>query len=282
MSAKVAVIAGSGVRAAFHNDAILRHIPYSDIPDFHHVSAPSVAGHGSTILEVLIAGVRVNVYTGRYHLYEGHSVSTTLLPIRHIVSEGIPNVILTNAVGGLHAGLSPGDLVAPSDILDLTFAKPERFQNAPHPSFSKRDEDGLGTRSDGVNRLDGALYGKQRRSILHSEWHASLLKQSAEAGYYVHDGSYVQVMGPSYETRAEIRFLRRLGATTVGMSTAHEAIYAASRNLNVCIVSLVTNTCTDVLAKPVHHGDVLDTAASAAHRLRRVLECAIRVAPSAP
>jgi len=282
MSANVAVIAGSGIRAAFDNDAILRQILYTDLPEFRHVAVPGVQGHGSTILTFSIAGRQVDVYTGRYHLYEGHSVSTTLIPLRHILSEGIQNVILTNAVGGLYAGLSPGDVVAPSDLIDLTFATADRFENNSAPYRSVREQV---TTPDVWEREDHTAKNVQRadyRRVIHEGWHTSLQKQAAIEKQAVHDGTYVQVMGPSYETRAEIRFLRRLGATTVGMSTAHEAIYAASRGLNVTVVSLVTNTCTDVAAKPVQHGDVLDVAAAASGRLRHVLECAIRTAPSAP
>lgn len=282
MSAHVAVIAGSGIRAAFDNDPILRQVSYADVPAFQHVPGPGVAGHGSTILEVEIAGIRVHVYTGRYHLYEGHSVPTTLIPLQHIVSEGIANVILTNAVGGLLPHLSPGEVVAPSDVIDMTFAK--RGQSAPGSKRSHGNQETSGYRSGMMNETifpEAARY-RQHRCVVHQQWHTALLSASTSEGLYVHDGTYVQMMGPSYETRAEIRFLRKLGASTVGMSTAHETIYAASMGLNVSVVSLVTNTCTDIAAQPVYHGDVLHTATTAAVRLRHILECAIRTAPSAP
>lgn len=238
--ARCAVVSGSGIRATLR--AKLHHrLPYGSLSGWpKHV----VDGHGSSLDVCEITGIPVLVFSGRFHRYEGHTLDTTVLPLKLMAELGIGRVILTNAAGGLHPNLRAGDILLPEDVLDLTMT---------HQATGRRFP------------MDG-------------EWRASVETSCIRAGVHTTGGTLAQVLGPSYETRAEVRMLRRIGADAVGMSTVHEAQYAASIGIKPIIVTTITNVASDSSGTPINHAHVVDAAALAARRINVVLECAIQSA----
>lgn len=248
----VAVVAGSGLSILRSIGRQIDLIPYGDLPGF---AGSSVAGHGSDLCLLDVASKRVALFTGRVHLYEGHAPHTIAQHAALMACLGCSSILLTNACGGLHPARSVGDIVLASDVINWTSRS-------------------LVTASSGVS----VAYA-QPSNVLNSHWQHAILDSCAGSGIAIHRGTFVQMMGPSYETRAEIRMLRRLGADTVGMSSALEARWAASQGMSVAMVSLVTNTLTDSIVRSVSHEEVIDASARAQERICEVVRCAINTLP---
>lgn len=231
---KVAVVLGSGLGAFADDlkDAI--RIPYERIPGFPRSTA---IGHAGNLVIGKAAGIPVAVMQGRVHFYEGHSLQDVIFPVRVLGRLGIRAVVLTNAAGGINLSLKQGTFVVLRDHINLQGSNPlvgpndERFG----PRFPDMTE----------------VYAKGYREIA--------VKEAQRLGLQVSEGVYVALTGPSYETPAEIRCLRTLGADVVGMSTVPEAIAARHMGIEVLGISCVTNMAAGVLENPLNHEEVLET-----------------------
>lgn len=238
----VAVVLGSGwTPAADAIGAATTTIDTSDLPGF---AVPGVSGHGGQLRSVPVGDRRVLVSLGRVHGYEGHSLSAVVHGVRTAVLAGCRTVVLTNAAGGIGDGLSIGQPVLISDHVNLTGRSPLTGENP----------DGLGPRFPDLTDL----------------WSARLRALAREIEPSLADGVYAGVNGPQYETPAEIRMMRTLGADLVGMSTVHEAIAAGHLGAEVLGISLVTNLAAG-LGDVLDHGDVLAVAGASAERMGALL-----------
>ena len=217
--------------------------------------APSVPGHEPVVRSVSVAGRRALVFLGRVHLYEGHSPATVVHCVRTAVEAGCSSVILTNAAGGIAAGLRPGQALLISDHLNLTGASP--LTGPPPPAaYPARFTD--------LTDLYSARLRAQARAV------APELTEAVYAG----------LPGPHYETPAEVRMLASLGAGLVGMSTVLEAIAARHLGAEVLGMSLVTNIAAGLSREPVGHEDVLATGARAAAGLGGLLAAILAEGPA--
>jgi purine-nucleoside phosphorylase len=236
-----AVVLGSGWSAAA--EAIgdtLAEIPLSELPGF---AAPTVAGHGGSVRSVQAGNHRVLVFLGRTHLYEGHGVEAVVHGVRTAAAAGARAIILTNGAGAVDPALTVGSPVLIADHVNLTAQSPLR----------------------GATFIDLTdLYSARLRHV------ARAIDPSLA------EGVYAQLTGPHYETPAEIRHLRTIGADLVGMSTALEAIAARAAGMEVLGISLVTNAAAGVTDQPLDHGEVLAAGAASAPHLGRLLAEVVR------
>ena len=213
--------------------------PYGDLP---HWPASRVAGHAGRLVIGTVQGRRVAALSGRVHFYEGYDLATVVFAIRVMGRLGVTRVILTNAAGGIKTGLARGALMIIDDHINMLGTSPlvgvndERFG----PRFPDMSE----------------VYSARLRTIADSAAKAKDVPVS--------HGIYVAVHGPSYETPAEIRFFRMIGADAIGMSTVPEAIAARHMGIEVLGISCISNMAAGVLPQPIVHEDVVETA----HRVR--------------
>lgn len=235
ISPLVGVVLGSGlgVYADEMQDKVV--IPYGEIPNFHK---PTVVGHEGRLVAGTIAGVPVIAYQGRFHAYEGHSLEDVVLPVRTMAVLGIKYCLLTNAAGGINFNFAPGDLVAIVDHINLTGKNPLLGPN----------EDKLGPRFPDMTYT----YDRTVMKVLQECANACQLK--------LHTGVYAGLLGPTYETPAEIKMLRTLGADMVGMSTVPEAIAANHAGLKLGGISCITNMGAGMKEEKLDHADVKDVA----------------------
>jgi purine-nucleoside phosphorylase len=233
---EVAVIMGSGLSAV---DEILtgsQRIHYVSIP---HFPVPKVPGHRGQVVFGKARNIHVVVFEGRVHHYEGNTMGEVTFCARVIARLGTKELILTNASGAINSNFSRGDLMIITDHINLLGVNPLTGPN----------EDRWGPRF--VDQAE--VYDHQLRERL---------KKSGEyCGVHMCEGVYAAVAGPTYETPAEIRFLRTIGADAVGMSTVPEAIIAKHMGLKVAGISMLANLASDISDKPLNHADVLETAA---------------------
>ncbi|MEZ6071492.1 MAG: purine-nucleoside phosphorylase [Pirellulales bacterium] len=226
---QVAIILGTGlggVAAALRVDA---ELPYTDLPPF----LPSTAiGHRGALLLAHLNGVPVLAFSGRTHLYEGHGLRQVTLPVDVSAALGAGVLIASNASGGLNPTYRAGDVVVVDDHIDFTFS-------TPRPRLTNN-----GQRDD--------VYDRELIEIAH--------RSARQHGGSSHRGVYAAVPGPNYETRAEIRMLRRVGADVVGMSTVPEVVAARSTSMRVAALSVVTNVCTPDRAVAVTGSAVAESA----------------------
>jgi len=232
---EVAVVLGSGLGAFANllNDAV--SMPYGDLPNW---PASKVIGHEGRLVVGTLAGRRVAALSGRAHFYEGHDLRTVTFATRVIGRLGVKVLILTNAAGGINVGLKPGTLMVMDDHINLLGSNPLVGPN----------EDRFGLRFPDMTNV----YSTRLRSIADDVARAQ--------GLAIGHGVYVAVHGPSYETPAEIRFLRTIGADAVGMSTVPEAIAARHMGLEVLGISCITNAAAGVLPQPLNHEEVMEVA----------------------
>jgi purine-nucleoside phosphorylase len=224
------LVLGSGLGGVAGSLADSVRIPYSEIPGF---VAPSVAGHAGELVVGGFAGATVACLSGRIHLYEGEPLERVVFGVRLLARLGCRGVLLTNAAGGIRADLGPGSLVVISDHLNLTGHNPLIGELAP-----------------GATRFIDmtAAYDPRFRELA--------LDAARAAKLSVAEGVYAGVLGPSYETPAEIRMLRALGADLVGMSTVLEVIALREQNVRVGAVSVVTNLAAGLGQGELDHADV--------------------------
>ena len=247
-SPQVAIVLGSGlggVVGLLDPDPRLV-IPYREIPN---VPVTTVAGHAGELVAGLASGIPVLILSGRAHAYEGwsHRVSTILL--RACLSLGIRTLVVTNASGGINPAFDPGDVMVISDIINMSGDNPLAGPNI----------DKLGPRFVSMtDALDAGLRARARAA-------------AGRAGVTLEEGVYLMLPGPTYETRAELRMLRTLGADAVGMSTVPEVLVARHQGVRVLGFSLVTNKATPEMEGEVTHEEVLAMGPIGAARLTSVL-----------
>jgi purine-nucleoside phosphorylase len=244
---RVAVVLGSGLNELADRLAEPTVVPYDRIP---HFPRTTVAGHEGKVLLGMLGGVPAVVFQGRFHYYEGHDVETVTFPIRVIQQLGVSTLILTAATGGIRSELRAGNLVLLTDHLNLIGSNPLRGFNDPR----------LGTRFPDMTEV----YSKRLRSIAREE--------GEKLGIDLVPGVYACLPGPSYETPAEIKMLRTLGADVVGMSTVPEAIVARHAAIEVLAFALVSNAAAGVVGTPITHEEVLEAGRKAAPTLARLIE----------
>ena len=231
---EVALVLGSGLAGAVRLVDGAEAVPLADLP---HLQVPSVSGHPGRLVFGRVGTVRVGVLQGRLHTYEGWTAAETAFPVRLLVTLGARVVVLTNASGGVREGLAAGDWLAVTDHLNLSGKNPLEGPNDPR----------IGPRFPDLSRA----YDPQLRAML--------LRAAEGAGVPLHEGVYAMMAGPSYETPAEIRMLRTLGADVVGMSTVPEVIAAVHMGARVACLSCVTNAAAG-LGGPLSHAEVEATA----------------------
>jgi purine-nucleoside phosphorylase len=231
----VAIVLGSGLGefAATLRDAIA--IPYTDIPNW---PASTVVGHAGQLVVGTLAGKRVAALSGRAHFYEGHAMTTVTFAARVIGTLGVKTLILTNAAGGINLTFKSGTLMLMDDHINLMGTNPLVGAN----------DDRFGPRFPDMTEV----YSKRLRQLAGDAARAH--------GLEVAHGVYAALHGPSYETPAEIRYLRTIGADAVGMSTAPEAIVARHMGVEVLGISCITNMAAGVLPQPLVHDEVMDVA----------------------
>lgn len=231
---QIALILGSGLGPYADTVENATRLSYSEIPYF---PKPTAIGHAGQMVLGTVAGVPVAAMQGRVHYYEGLPLRDVIFPIRVFNRLGVKAAIITNAAGGINTGYSQGALVVLSDHINLQGSNPLIGPN----------DDRFGPRFPDVTRA----YSKPYREIAKEE--------AKRIGIEVHEGVYVAVTGPSYETPAEIRAFRNMGADVVGMSTVSEVIAAAHMGMRVVAISCVTNMAAGILDQPLDHREVMET-----------------------
>lgn len=230
---RVGVVLGSGLSAFGSGVENAVRIPYAEIPSFPR---PTAEGHKGELVLGQVSGVNVAVMSGRVHFYEGYAEPQVVYPVRVLGRLGVKTVVLTNAAGAVNRSYRPGDFMVLSDHLNLTGRNPLLGPNDPD----------LGPRFPDMSQpYDAALRAKA-------------LAAFASVKATVHEGVYVGLLGPSYETPAEIRMFRQFGADAVGMSTVLETIAARHMGLSVVGISCLTNAASDVGQEVLSHASVLE------------------------
>ncbi len=240
-----AVVLGSGLGAFSEEIGDAIRIPYRDIP---HFPVPTVEGHAGELVIGTLAAKTVLLQSGRFHLYEGHSADVGAFPARVFATLGVDTLILTNAAGGIRRGIAAGSVMLIADHLNLSFRNPLAGPVLP----------GEVRFPDMSDPYDPALKSLARR--------VALRERIALA-----EGVYVQLLGPSYETAAEIRMLERLGADAVGMSTVVEVVAARARGVRCLGFSAVTNAAAGILPVKLNHIEVMETARRVAGELGAII-----------
>jgi purine-nucleoside phosphorylase len=253
LSPRIGIVLGSGLGAVADavTDPVV--IPYAQIP---HFPQSTVEGHSGRIVAGCMGGVPVIVLQGRVHFYEGYTPQQVTFPMRVLGALGIQSVVLTNAAGGIQKGYRMGQLVALSDHINLMGWNPLVGPN--EPRFTVRS--GAGLRFFDMTEA----YSMALRTLAQ--------EAAKDEGFALAEGVYLAVSGPSYETPAEIRAFRTLGATLVGMSTVPETIVARHMGIEVLGLSCVTNIAAGLGSTPLSHQEVFETGRMVEHRLARLLQ----------
>jgi len=248
---KIGLVLGSGLGAFADSLADATRIPYADIPSFPQSTA---VGHAGRLIIGNVTGnagqVPVAAMQGRVHLYEGYSSQQVTFPIRVFARMGVRAVILTNAAGGINVSYSQGALVLLRDHINLQGSNPLVGAN----------DDRFGVRFPDMTQA----YSRAYRAIA--------CEEASKLGIVLQEGAYAALLGPSYETPAEIEYLRRIGADLVGMSTVAEVITARHMGLNVLAISCVTNMAAGILDQPLSHSEVMETG----ERVKTTFEALLR------
>jgi purine-nucleoside phosphorylase len=231
---EIGLVLGSGLGGFADSLADATRVSYADIPAFPRSTA---IGHAGQLVIGKAGAVPVAVMQGRVHLYEGYSAQEVAFPMRVFGRMGIRAVILTNAAGGINLSYQQGALVLISDHINLQGANP----------LTGANDDRLGVRFPDMTHA----YEKSYRELAREE--------AGKLGMNLHEGVYAALLGPSYETPAEIRYLRTIGADLVGMSTAFEVIAARHMGIKVLAISCVTNMAAGILDQPLSHQEVMET-----------------------
>lgn len=232
---EIGLILGSGLGILAEEIEDPVYINYEDLDNF---PVSTVEGHEGRFVLGELSGKKVIAMQGRFHYYEGYSVKEITLPVRVMKEIGIKNLILTNAAGGVNRNFSAGEFMVISDHINLMGDNPLRGENMDEygPRFPDMTE----------------AYNKEL--IKTAE------KSAAESGILLRKGIYAAMAGPTYETPAEIQYLAAVGADAVGMSTVPEVITARHMDLKVLGISCITNMAAGILAKPLSHKEVVETA----------------------
>jgi len=240
-----AIILGSGLGGLANRLTDAARVPFAEIPGF---PSATVAGHAGVLLAGRLGGRPVLALAGRFHMYEGHAAALAAFPTRVLHALGARTLIVSNAAGGIRRSLSPGDLMLIRDHLNFMFRNPLLGPNDSaeprFPDMSAPYDTGLGELAREVARANGIALA---------------------------EGVYCGLLGPTYETPAEVRLLAFLGADAVGMSTVPEVIVARALGMRVLGVSCVTNMACGLTTQPITHAEVIETTARAAARFERLI-----------
>jgi purine-nucleoside phosphorylase len=243
---KIAIILGTGLGGFADHLAEAIAIPYTEIP---HFPRPTIEGHAGRLVLGAFAGAPLAVMQGRVHAYEGCTPHQLIYPVRVLSRLGVRTLVVTNAAGGIHTDLASGQLVLISDHINFTGTNPLVGPNDPR----------LGERFFDMSNA----YSRRLRALAH--------RAAESEGVTLPEGVYLGLTGPSFETPAEIRAFRALGADLVGMSTVHEVIAARHLGMEVLGFSSVTNMAAGVLDEPINHAEVLEIGRRVQQTLTRVL-----------
>ncbi len=246
----IGVILGSGLGDLANELDDRAEIPYADIPGWPRATAE---GHAGKLVFGKLGAREVAVMAGRVHLYEGYTPAEVVYPVRVLGKLGVRALVVTNAAGGINLSYRRGSLVLISDHINLQGANPLVGPN----------DDSLGPRFPDMSEA----YSRRYREIAH--------EVAAQLGIELAEGVYAAVLGPSYETPAEIRYLRSIGADLVGMSTVPEVIAANHMGMKVLAISCVTNMAAGILPQPLSHDEVLETGRRVAETMLRFLRALV-------
>ena len=259
-----AIVLGSGLGAFADalEDSVA--IPYKDIPNF---AVSTVEGHAGKLALGEIGGVSVAVQQGRFHFYEGYEMDAVTFPVRVFGMLGIRNLILTNAAGSLNADMCPGSLMLIADHLNMLGTNPLRGKN--DERFGPRFPDMTEVYDREFQEITNEIAGDISRERFEKG-------RDGELTDFLHRGVYCALSGPTYETPAEIRLYRLLGADAVGMSTVPEAIVARHQGMKVLGISCITNYGAGMSAEPIDHSEVMETGAKVAEVFQELLSRIIK------
>ena len=232
---EIGIVLGSGLGDFARLVDRKAEVSYASLPGF---PVSTVAGHAGKLIFGYVRAVPVVVMQGRVHYYEGYSMNEVVAPIRLMGLLGAKKLLLTNAAGGVNTSFTPGDLMLVTDHISAFVPSPLRGENPQE----------LGPRFPDMSRVYDIEMGR------------AVLEAGEKLGESLQQGVYLQWQGPNYETPAEIRMFRTLGADAVGMSTVCEAIAARHMGLRVCAVSCITNMACGILPQPLSHEEVQQTA----------------------
>ncbi len=244
-SPRLALVLGSGLGALADEIERPVRIPFGEIPGF---KVAQVAGHKGALVSGRLDGVEVVALAGRVHMYEGWSAQDAAFPIRVVHALGARTLFVSNAAGAMNPRFQPGDLMAIADHINLMWTNPL-----------------IGPLTEGDPRFPDMSepYDRELRAELHTA--------ALDAGIPLADGVYVGLMGPTYETPAEVRMLQRLGADSVGMSTVPEVIVARALGMRVAGVSFITNAASGSTGAPLSHAEVLEVTERAGGQFRTLV-----------
>jgi purine-nucleoside phosphorylase len=250
VSPEIGIILGSGLGSITEQVKDPVVIPYTEIPHFH---GTSIEGHAGRMVVGTFHGVPTVFLEGRFHLYEGYSMEEVVFPTRTICGLGIQTLVLTNAAGGVNTRYRPGDVMIIEDHLNLMGDNPLKG-----PNLAK-----LGPRFPDLSEA----YSKNCVEIFKAT--------AKEIGIEMHQGVYAGLLGPTYETPAEIRMYRTFGADAVGMSTVPESIAANHLGVRVAGLSCITNLAAGLSPQKLSHQEVIDNSRIGAEKLKKILASAI-------
>jgi len=243
---KVAIVLGSGLGSVADEVQSAIRLPYAEIPGF---PAPGAPGHKGELVAGMLEGVPVLIQSGRFHLYEGHAPSVAGLPVRVFARLGVPTLIVTNAAGGIRHTFRPPTLMLIADHINLMWRNPL-----------------IGPVEEGEERFPDMSdpYDPELRALAR--------EVARQERVSLEEGVYAALLGPSFETPAEIRMLQRLGADAVGMSTVPEVVVARARGIRCLGVSAITNVAAGLSAQKLSHEEVLDAGRQVAGALERLIK----------
>jgi purine-nucleoside phosphorylase len=256
---ETAIVLGSGLGAFADDLENAVRVPYPEIP---HFVRSTVEGHAGQLVLGEIGGKHVAVQQGRFHYYEGYEMEQVMLPVRVFARMGVRTVILTNAAGSLNSDMPPGSLILISDHVNMMGVNPLRGPN----------DERFGPRFPDMTEV----YDREIQSVIVEEAEAIAAERfrsgrDRDLAAFLHRGVYCALSGPTYETPAEIRLYRVLGADAVGMSTVPEVIAARHQGMKVAGISCITNFAAGMTAEPINHAEVMETGARVAEVFKELL-----------
>jgi purine-nucleoside phosphorylase len=247
----IAIILGSGLGSLADDVENRIEIKYSEIP---HFPVSTVAGHAGQFVYGDLEGKKVIIMQGRFHYYEGYDIKTVTFPVRVLKMIGTDKLIVTNAAGGVNTNFKPGDLMIIKDHINFSGANP----------LIGRNLDELGPRFPDMSQA----YSKELINIA--------FDAAKEAEVDVVSGVYIMLSGPTYETPAEVRMLRTLGADATGMSTVPEVIVANHCGMKVLGISCITNMACGILDQPLCHDEVIETSNMVKDKFKKLIKGIVR------
>lgn len=243
---EIGLILGSGLGNFVDNINVIQSIPTDEIPDY---PSSTVQGHKGFIHFAELYGKKIIIFQGRIHLYEGYPIDKCILPAYIAHKLGVKNLLITNAAGGVNKNFTPGDLMLVTELLSHNI-KMELSSILSIPTKTERDN---------------------LTNLPSKEFNDIIRKSSLDENIFLKEGTYWFGKGPTYETPAEIRMQAIFGADAVGMSTVHEAIFAAYNGISVSSISLITNYAAGLSPNKLSHQEVMETAELAKNKFERLV-----------